>query len=92
MRGRAVCRPGSGVNELNVSFLTDAELVEMREAWMGAFRAVSTGVKNYMLGTRMLTRYDIDDITDMLAALDEEQKRRTGSRRLRAGRFVPRDG
>lgn len=76
------------------SFLTDEELREMRAAWMDALRALSTGVRNYMLGSRMVTRYDMDDIVRVLQAIaDEIQMRKQGGRaRRRGGRILPRDG
>lgn len=78
--------------KMNLSFLTLAELRETREEWMGAFRALSTGVKSYTLGSREVTRYDIDEVAKVLAEIGAEIEAKTSTRRLRSGRLVPRDG
>ena len=50
---------------------TREELIRLIDAWKAAYLAASTG-KSYTIGSRTLTRYDLDEIRKQLAYLDNE--------------------
>lgn len=60
------------------------------EAWYQADLAVSTG-KSYTIGSRSLTRADMDDIRQQIKYWEARVAALTSKPRRRAKRIIPRD-
>lgn len=74
-----------------MGWMTIDEARENLKIWLEAERAVATG-QSYKIGTRSLTRANLDQIADRIAfwrgEIDKLESGRTGARVMRA---VPRD-
>lgn len=74
-----------------MGWVTIDEARENLKIWLEAERAVATG-QSYKIGTRSLTRANLDQIADRIAfwrgEIDKLESGRTGARVMRA---VPRD-
>lgn len=67
--------------------------VEMLDLWLAAEKALTTG-KTYTIGTRSLTRVDLDEVAERINYWTNEIARLDNllnGRRGRAWRIVPRD-
>ena len=54
-----------------MSIWSREELLSLLADWKAAYKAASTG-KSYTIGTRSLTRYDLPEIRNQLAYLENE--------------------
>lgn len=59
-------------------------------AWLAAELALSTG-QSYKIGTRSLTRANLDDVMRQIKYWQEQVDAATGKRRSRLRRYVPMD-
>jgi hypothetical protein len=74
-----------------MSIFTLAEIQEQKVQWKAALLALSTG-KSYSIGTRTLTRNDINDVKTTLEWLDQKEiSLTTGRSGVRCSRVLIRD-